>query len=235
MKKFVMILLVSVFVFGLGLTTIPVNAELDTTFLIKEEENDFIYTDSVRLRFEEINSKYEIGERFSVEDANFIRENSIYNLEHNAFVPVIDEKKSTIQPLDLTIWADGYWGERGSSGSGCNTSYTVGADYRIKTSFIGTGAATYSSGVRLLFSSGASNVKSVVLGTKLTTYGLLGSSGTYIGITSSTQKTQTFTGGYSNYYAKLQNTNYVLLSAWAYGNSWVEINTSNCHTSKYVF
>lgn len=198
---------------------------------------DNLFTTSVRSRFEEINSKYDVGEPFSEEDAAFIRENSFFDKAENSFIPNLNilTDNSSISPMDLTIWADGYWTERGSGKVGCNISYTSGADYRIKTSLIGTGAATYTSGVRLVIHSNAHLVKEVLLGTKLTTYGLLGNSGTIIGITSSTTKTKVFSGGNTNYYASLSNTNYVLLTAWGYGNSWVEVDTSNCSTNNYVF
>lgn len=176
--------------FSTGVLSLFLLLLLSTPISAKGDESDKNFTDEVRENFEIINEKYEIGEPFSEEDAHFIKENSVYIPEYNVFVPNVN---SQIQPMDLAIGDDGYWGVRGSS------------------------------------------VKGVLLGTKLTTYGLIGSSGTYVGITSSTARTKTFAGGSEKYRANLSNANYVLLTAWAYGNSWIEIDTSNCSLTRSVF
>lgn len=180
---------------------------------IKFDQNKNLTEEEVNERFQLINSTYDVGEPFNETDTEFVK---LYPGIHNASSP------------NLRVTEKGYDVFKTGSGVTVNLYGTMYADITPLNGW-------YRSDASLNINNGYTNVTGLTLHITCEAYGLLGSSGTYVGIVYSGDKTTKLTPGSKSYYVdKRYEFNGIGIIS-AYANTYIDVDTKTGGFNLYAF
>ena len=203
-------IIILTFFMALSMWAIPVFAAEDS---IVYDQNKNLTDEEINERFKLINSTYTVGEPFSEADAEFIK---LYPGLHNASLAA------------TRVTEKGF--DKSKTGSGVTVNL-YGAMYGDLNLVYGW----YQSDAKLNINKGYTNVTGLTMHITCDAYGLLGSSGTYVGIVYKGDKTTKLTPGSKSYYVnkKYEFTGVGMVSA--YTNTYIEVDTKIGSFNLYAF
>ncbi|MFF2500139.1 MULTISPECIES: hypothetical protein [Peribacillus] len=196
----------------------------EITFKINKNLSDEQIID----RFEEINSKYNINEPFSLEDTEFIR---AYASSTNETADIAAQPTNLIQPISLKF---GNTNSQSFSKSKSKYGVTVKFTGKVYTN-INVLNHSYRGNLKATIPAGSSKVKGIKTAVTNVAYGVLGKSGTYVGIVYS-GSAQSSTTTKKTSWAMDKTVKYSAIAVvYTYTDAYVEVKTTSGSFNLYAF
>lgn len=203
---------------------------------IEYDVNKNLTEDQIQARFNEINSKYSVNEPFSPEDAEFVR---AYAAPKTDSADTLNLNDYNLQPLTKDLKTDSIKftldGNASESFSKSKTAYSTTVKFTGTVySNINILNHSYRGNLKAQITSGGSKVSKIKLTVTNVAYGVVGNSGTYIGIvydgsaSSSTTTQKTWSMDKTVKYSAVG-------VVYTYTNAYVTVTTSSGSYNLYAF
>lgn len=193
---------------------VPVDGDSQSTKLT----NDNLTPDQVSERFNEIDSKYKIGEQFSTEDADFVK--TYANMYSSS------SSEGRFSPRIGLITDTAKWTFNKSKSSHGVSVHFYGSDGGHINGILPS-AQSFWGDTTAKITSGSSKVKSIKTVVENTAYGFIGNSGTYIGMVNHTTLTSSSGNKAKSNYLDESRKYSALLVTYAHVNAYVTVNTGD--------
>ena len=193
---------------------------------IQHSVNMNLTEEQIKDRFELITSSYEIGQPFSEEDTEFVR----------AYATLVNSDEKNLSGSNIGINDFKFGNSASSKFSKSKTAQGVSVTYsgtvRAKLGFVNH---SYGGNVTAKINSGSSKITSIQTVVKGSAFGLLGNSGTYVGLVHSGSVSST-SGAKATSWKMDKTKEYSAVAVvYVYVNAYTVINTTTGSFDLYAF
>jgi hypothetical protein len=233
MRKLLAVFIFCLALFGLSIGGQEASAASNTSDLdisdnlvvneLQYDINKNLSPEEIAMRFEKINTSYEVGEPFSLEDSEFVK------------YYAVSQSKST----DTNMQRASLYNPGGTiSKHFSNAKYQYGAgvsiDGKVRTT-MGYINHSYGGTFSTFVQSGRSNVKSIKNVVTHSAYGVLGTSGTYVGKVHSSSISST-SGSRPSSWSISEDKEYSAVGVmYTYTNAYAKVTTTSGTFTLYAF